>query len=364
MMRIAFIARATLYTAPGGDTRQMDSTAEALRHLGLEVDVFPASKTIDYARYDLLHFFNIIRPADMLYHIQQSGLPYVVSTIFVDYGAFEKEGHSGLRGWISRLTSDDGMEYIKAVARYLKNGERIPSFSHLLRGHSHTIKKVAEDALVLMPNSESEYRRFAARYGIQKPYHVVPNGVNAEAANGVHTRNPVYENAVLCMARIEPIKNQLNLIRALNGTGIPLFIHGKASPNNLGYYESCRREAGPNVHILPWIGDDELYRAYASAKVHVLPSYFETTGLSSLEAAVMGCNVVVTDRGDVREYFGEHAWYCEPDDIQSIRRAVEEALNMPYEPQFREHILACYTWRRAAEETLKAYRDVLPHCFR
>lgn len=362
-MRVAFISRATLYSSPGGDTKQLDLTAEALRKLGVEVDVFLAHQSPDYKRYDLLHFFNIIRPADILHHVEKSGLPYAVSTIFLDYGAFEKKERSGLMALLNRFVSEDVIEYLKAIARRVVNGEKIKSRSYLLQGHARSVKKVAQGAAVLLPNSENEYRRFVERYGVKRPYHVVPNGISEEVANRVSSRNPKYEGAVLCVARVEGRKNQLGLIRALNGTDIPLFIHGKASPNNTAYYEACRREAGPNVHFSDWLSEDELYQMYASAKVHVLPSFFETTGLSSLEAAVMGCNVVVTDRGDVRDYFGDHAWYCEPEDVDSIRRAVEDALAMPYEPQFRQKILERYTWQRAGEETLKAYRDVLPHLF-
>ncbi len=363
-MRVAFISRATVYSSPGGDTKQMDATAEALRRLGVAVDIFPTNERPDYRQYDLLHFFNIIRPADILYHIAQSGLPYVVSTIFVDYGAFEKETQGGLRGLLHRVFSDDGMEYLKALARQVKNGEKIRSQSYLLRGHRRSVQQVARGALALLPNSESEYRRFVAKYGVARPYRVIPNGISPEIADGVRTRLPRYEGAVLCMARIEGRKNQLSLIRALSGTPLQLFLHGEPSPNNQAYYEACRREAGPNVHILPWLPEKEVYQTYASAKVHVLPSFFETTGLSSLEAAAMGCNVVVTDRGDVREYFGDHAWYCEPESVESIRRAVLEAHAAPYEPGFRQHILDHYTWQRAGEETLKAYRGALPHLFR
>jgi len=168
-----------------------------------------------------------------------------------------------------------------------------------------------------------------------------------------------YKNAVICMGRIESRKNQLNLIRALNNTQYQVYIHGKPSPNNMAYYEQCKLEAAANIHIEGHLGEEMLYTAYANARVHVLPSYFETTGLSSLEAAVMGCNIVVTDRGDTRNYFGTDAWYCEPEDPASIKRAIDEAYNAPYNEKFRERILANYTWRRAAEETLDAYKQVL-----
>jgi glycosyltransferase involved in cell wall biosynthesis len=106
---------------------------------------------------------------------------------------------------------------------------------------------------------------------------------------------------------------------------------------------------------------DKLYAVYASAKVHVLPSFFETTGLSSLEAAAMGCNIVVGTGGDTRDYFGDNAWYCDPSETSSIRSAVDAAFHAPYNPEFRKEILSHYTWERAAEETLKAYKQVLKH---
>jgi glycosyltransferase involved in cell wall biosynthesis len=89
--------------------------------------------------------------------------------------------------------------------------------------------------------------------------------------------------------------------------------------------------------------------------VHVMPSWFETTGLVSLEAALAGCNVVSTSRGHAREYLGDLAWYCQPDDPTSIRSAVQAAWNAPARPALRERILSEYTWRHAAIATLMAY---------
>lgn len=358
-MRIAFIARATLYTTPGGDTKQIDFTAHYLRELGVEVDIFPTDKPVDYVKYDLLHFFNIIRPADILGHIEKSGKPYVVSTIFLDYGEYEKKARGGVMKWMNKIFSEDQIEYIKAIARRFKNGEKIGSSKYLVWGHRKSIQHVAKHAGILLPNSESEYRRFAKKYNLEHAYRVVPNGIDEKVAKQVSKRNPKYEDSILCVARIEGRKNQLNLIRALNNTEYRVQIHGKPSPNNVGYFEQCKKEAASNIHFSNWLTEEELYEMYHSAKVHILPSYFETTGLSSLEAAVMGCNIVVTDKGDTEDYFHSDAWYCEPDDLQSIKAAVDAAFKAPYNPAFRERILREYTWNRAAEETLTAYKQVL-----
>ncbi|MNL46427.1 hypothetical protein D3C87_1691360 [compost metagenome] len=90
-----------------------------------------------------------------------------------------------------------------------------------------------------------------------------------------------------------------------------------------------------------------------------MPSWFETTGLSSLEAAIMDCNIVVTRKGDTEEYFQDLAFYCEPDNVSSIKNAVIKAFNEPCRDSLKELILKEYVWEKTAEETLKAYNLVL-----
>ena len=81
--------------------------------------------------------------------------------------------------------------------------------------------------------------------------------------------------------------------------------------------------------------------------------------MSSLEAGVMGANLVITDKGDTRDYFGDLAHYCFPDSLPSIRDAVLAAHHEPRKSALRERILERFTWRKAAEATLAAYQAVI-----
>jgi glycosyltransferase involved in cell wall biosynthesis len=155
------------------------------------------------------------------------------------------------------------------------------------------------------------------------------------------------------------LKCQLELARALNGSELKLVLIGKPAPNQMAYYRQIIKEKGPNVTVLGEIPHDELPRYYASCKVHALVSWMETTGLSSLEAGVMGANLVITEKGDTREYFGDLARYCSPDSIDSIRAAVTSAFNAPRSDLLRERILEKYTWSAAAEATLAGYYHAL-----
>jgi glycosyltransferase involved in cell wall biosynthesis len=113
------------------------------------------------------------------------------------------------------------------------------------------------------------------------------------------------------------------------------------------------------VEFIDKIPQEQLINYYCKAKVHALPSWFETTGLSSLEAAAMGCNIVITDKGDTVEYFGEDAFYCDPDSPQSIRSAVEQAAASNEKESLMNKIFTHFTWRQTAKQTLEAYQEVL-----
>ena len=112
MMHIAFITRSTLYTVPGGDTVQVVQTAGQLKAKGVGVDIFLSKDTIDYDKYDLLHFFNIIRPADILYHYKKAKKPFVVSTILCSYSEYDKHHRKGLGVLFTHLPGDS-VEYLK-----------------------------------------------------------------------------------------------------------------------------------------------------------------------------------------------------------------------------------------------------------
>ena len=358
-MNILFISRATLFTNKGGDTIQITRTASELKKLGVHTDIRLSNETIDYSAYDLIHFFNIIRPADIMNHVRLSRKPYVVSPIFVDYGEYDKTIRKGLSGKLFKLFSPDFIEYGKVIARSLVNGEKIMSQQYIWSGHSKSVKQVIRHAKMLLPNSENEYRRLTNRYNESKEFHVIPNGIDT-GIFGKRTSGIIRNNkSILCVGRFEGLKNQLSLIKALNNTEFNLILVGKPSTNQAKYFEQCRKNAANNVSFIYDLTQEQLVDYYQQAYVHVLPSWFETTGLSSLEAAASGCNVVITDKGDTREYFSDLAFYCDPASPQSIFDAVKKASESPIDEALRNRILSNYTWPITAQRTLQAYQKII-----
>jgi glycosyltransferase involved in cell wall biosynthesis len=358
-MKVAFISRSSLFSDKGGDTIQIVNTAAGLRMLGIEVDIFLADQIPDYTNYDLLHFFNIIRPDDILPHISRTSKPFVVSTIFVDYSEYEKKARQGPSALVFRFLSPDLIEYLKALARFVANGVKIKSRYFLLNGQKKSIRKIVRTTRMLLPNSKSEYDRLSHAYNIQQEYRIIPNGIDKMLFTPGTTEIPRDERLILCVARIEGRKNQLNLIRAMVDTPYRLVLIGAVSTNQVDYYEQCKQAAGPNIEFIDFLEQKLLLDYYRKAKVHVLPSWFETTGLSSLEAAAMGCNIVITRKGDAYEYFENDAYYCDPESPDSIFQAVEQAAGNSITNGLSSKVLKQFTWQIAAKKTMEAYVELL-----
>ena len=129
---------------------------------------------------------------------------------------------------------------------------------------------------------------------------------------------------VLQAGRIEPSKNQAMLCWALKNTSLPIVLIG-GRQHWPSYAELCKAISGDRLTIIDHLPQELLASAYAAAAVHTLPSWMETCGLVSLEAALCGTPLVGSLFGHELEYLEGDAWTCDPGDPDSIRQAVEAA---------------------------------------
>lgn len=369
-MRVLMLNRPDALTAPGGDTVQMLKTQAALRELGVEVETSLASKP-DVDRFDVVHVFNAQAVAmphawEQVLYVKQRRKPLALSPIYYDSAEQDawQPGLLGPSGLRSRLAT--------YLARVLARRFRIDLFrggalDRLCRRERQEARRRVQQEValrlvdILLPNGTAELECLRRDFpSLDVDAHVVPNAADEVfygATPDDFARRVGQREFVLSVGRLEHTKNQLALIRALRGTGLALVIIGRVA--DPAYARRCRSEADAGVTFMDEVSHEDLAPAYAAAKVHALPSWRETPGLANLEAGLAGCNLAITTRGTTREYFGDYAWYCDPNDVASIREAVLAALRAPRRPELAEHIRSHYTWRRAAEETLVAYRRLL-----
>lgn len=362
-MRVLMQNRFDAFSVYGGDTAQMLKTKEYLTRLGADVSV-SLEPAPDLSGYDIVHLFNITRIHEtyaQFKNAKRQKRKIALSTIYLDFSEYDRKGRHG-KGRV--LAGSIGKDYFEAV-KYLPSARDLNSCRALLTmlrvGYGSQQKEVLEGSDILLPNSEMELIKVTEDFAVNKRYVAVPNGIERSVYSDRYFFREK-EKAVLCVGRIEPRKNQLSLVRALKGTGIKLYLAG-------GIYKRQRRYCAEVLGELDAMGgeylgfmqgdSEELKEAYARAKVHCLPSWFETTGLVNLEAALYGCSVVSTDRGYSSEYLGDGARYCSPDDQASIREAVFHAMNAPLNTGLRDRVLNNFTWENAALKTMEAYRQIL-----
>lgn len=362
-MKVLFQSRKTLFTAPGGDTTQILKTKEFLEKLGVTVDI-SLELTPDLTGYDLVHVFNLMRPQELYLQVKNAkkyGKKVALSTIYGPYEEYEKKARGGILQVMNNLLSITQIEYLKVIARMFLNLEVSKgTFVYLINGHKRLQKKIVRMVDVFLPNSHSEMERVAKDFKLSDyKYVAVANAVDINKFDynkvNIDKEFEKYKDCILCVSRIEGRKNQLNIIRACKELPYKFVFIGKAGANFGKYHEQCIKEANDNTFFLGQIEHEKLPQFYKLAKVHILASWMETPGLSSLEAAVMQTNIVVTRKGDTEDYFKEYAYYCEPDNLESIKDAVTKAYNAPFDDNLLKLVVENYKWEDTARQTYEGY---------
>lgn len=216
------------------------------------------------------------------------------------------------------------------------------------------------------PNSEGEAHYLAQWFRLPREgMTIVPHGVDRRFADGdgaAFVSAFGIEDFVLCVGRFEyPRKNQLALVEALRGTGVPLVFIGGPERGHEWYFEKCRAAADPGVRFLPAMphGDPVFRSAFHACRVIVQPALLESPGLAGLEGALGGATVATTDGGSTREYYADRAWYFDTTDHAAMRKAVLAAYAAPRDGRMRERTLARYTWDIIAGAQKAAYEALL-----
>ncbi len=342
--KVLFYVYPTAFQAPGGGEVQLLQTKKYLEQLGVSIKLFDPwqDKLKDF---DILHTFGSVKdclPVMEAAHTQ--GIKNVLSTIC---------WYSWKSAW--HTYTDPKRRFLSMIRHGAK------SFFPFLPSERKQMMRISD---LLLPNSQSEADQLAGYFNIPRNKIIpVPNGVDlsfSQASPENFIQKYGFKDFVLCVGRIEPRKNQLNMVRALKGLKVPVVFVGQPVPHYQSYFEQCEKEADANIHFLGALPHESglLASAYAACHTFVLASWLETPGLAALEAGLAGANVVITSEGATKEYFGSFALYAAPDKLSDIRNKVESSLGVPKSKLLQQHIQNNYPWIKVAEQTLRAYQSL------
>ncbi len=344
-MKVAFFVYPSAFQSPGGGEILLLKTKEALEKKGITIRLFNQweDKLKDF---DILHVFGSFRDCVWLMRTARSlGVKIVLSPIFwstlqrtfFEYGSFYQRTQMVLK-------------HMAKVALPFLPSERRNMF-------------LLADTIV--PNSHAEAEQVSRLFCIKKnKMHVVYLAADEkfmDSDGSEFTRKYKIKDFILSVGRIEPRKNQLNLIRALKGSGSRLVFIGDVVPHYEEYYNRCKNEADKETLFINRMEHDDtlLSSAYAACDVFVLQSWFETPGLAALEAALSGARLAMTRGGSTREYFKDYVEYLNPASPGSIREAVDRALQREKTNVLKQHVMNNYLWSHSADENIRVYEKLL-----
>jgi glycosyltransferase involved in cell wall biosynthesis len=371
-MKVAMILRPDADRVFGGDTLAMQKLSAALRESGVEVIVGRQAEMPPAQQFDLLHMF-ALTPVDhaarMLSWAQSGGAAIVISPLYYD----------DFRSWFERAVLV--APRWRTLAAWLGKG-RARAIHHTWQTARLPVsrtwrasREVLTAATVIATTSRWENAWLAQHFRLpaetRRKMQLSPLGIDTELYGQSFTEAQLAEfrhchglepGYVAQVARIEEKKNQLAVIQALYDDPVPLVFVGKDSPYYAPDYPDRCRELGErrgHVKFLGWLPESELPLLHAASAAHIMASWVELPGLSSLEAGAAGARVISTEIAPLRELLGDAVWCCDPYDPASIRSATLAALAAPVPAGLRTRLLAEFSWPVVAATNIKLYEETL-----
>lgn len=354
-MRVLFQNRAGIAQQPGGDLVVMEQLRRQLEAAGAIVD-FSADPCCDLTPYNVVHLFNLTLPdvtESFARNAVSQHVPFVVTSLQEDFPRFLNKC----------------LAWAQLFKRYLRSGQNLKLWQNgSLDFHKNppapasfiTSPFAIEHAGRLLTCGLTETKLIADAFpeGRCEQVHFGSSIKDSNVGPHLFEKHFGVREFVLCVGRLEARKNQLLLLKAFEDDEQPLVFADGGFTYQPWYAEMCKQFKRKGRSIFTGrLSDDLLISAFRAASVHCLPSWYELPGLVTLEAARYGCPAVASSWGAIRDYLGETAFYCEPDDPESVRLATERAMTRPNHDACRDKASA-FTWDRSGRKLLGVYDDI------
>jgi glycosyltransferase involved in cell wall biosynthesis len=199
-------------------------------------------------------------------------------------------------------------------------------------------------------------------------FHIVPNGIDTNLFYPIPGIEREKNRVIVTNSADTPLKGLFFLFKAVaelaQTNAINVTVVG--TPKKDGPIVKLIRDLniGHLIRFTGRIDNGEFVQHYARATVAVVPSVYEGFGLPVGEAMACGVPVISTTGGALPEVAGDAAMLVPPADHLALVRAIREVLENPGRARELgiagfQRVQAHFTWQKAAEKTIDAYREVI-----
>ena len=132
------------------------------------------------------------------------------------------------------------------------------------------------------------------------------------------------ERFILNVGTIEDRKNLFNIVKAVNGTNIPIIVVGKKTKFFIKIQNYIKKNKLENqVHFLEGVSMDELAVIYKLADIFVYPSFFEGFGIPVIEALFSKTVTITSNTSCLPEAGGPDSVYIDPNNYLDIQSKIK-----------------------------------------
>ena len=225
-------------------------------------------------------------------------------------------------------------------------------------------KRSAKQADILLTVSNYSRHKISEHYSIPiENIHITPNAVDREfhLNSNIEISNSIEKlgKFILYVARIEPRKNHLALLKAftelqLGKKGYKLvFVGRKDIPNpELDHYIASSKEFnGDSVVWFDNIPNNQLSDYYKNCELFVFPSFAEGFGIPSLEAMVFNKKILCSNATAMSDFELPESVMFNPNDLEELKNKIIEQLESEFNLKNEyKTILSKYRWDAIAKD--------------
>ena len=202
--------------------------------------------------------------------------------------------------------------------------------------------------------SEFEKKYMVKGFGVKaEQCVVVPLSYNLPYSKQTFKKEPFCLHISLLM---DDRKNVKRLIQAAKKYQFKLILGGRI--HNEKDLKKLNDWIGDNSNIeyKGYLTKEDMISLYSRAKVFALPSKNDGVGIVAIEAAALGCDIVITSWGGPNEYYKGMASIVDPYNIDDIGKAIMKFIgNETFQPELSEHIKSNFSLQGVAQKLVKSY---------
>lgn len=330
-MKIGYIIDQTCCVSGPSNGVRMQAIiwAEALVAKGHHVEYIQAWGSYDWKSFDVIHLFGFGESVDFVDNLYQRGCKLVISPI-IDTVQNPK---------LYKLSTLWGCKRLRLTS---------PTFR---------LRQVKDKISLFFARSVYEANYIKVAYGLSDDkVKIVPLSYRSDSKEIAYS---IKENFCFhCSSITQVRKNVMRLIQAAIKYKFNLVLAGSTNPPEAFKPFKKLIDANDNIQCLGFVSDEQLEDLYVRAKVFALPSLNEGVGLVALEAAMHGCDIVITNVGGPKEYYAEYAYFVNPLSVDEIGQAVVSAMSSSKQPELKHYIEHNYNLDKCVTDIVTLYSEL------